>query len=443
MKISGYLITVICFVAVRVYPASTGYGSSSLKQELTLRQIFDLADINSKSIRLKKLAIDEATQGINVAKSDKLPSVNAEMSLSYIGDGVMTDRNFSNALHADMPHFGNSFVLKASQTIYSGGAMSRRIDNARLLKRKAEAEYVINRQDIRFILVGYFLDLYQLHNQKTVYEKNIGQTEHLLKDIKASYRQGTALRSDITRYELQLQNLELELTALNNHIDILSHKLATIIGLESDIMIKPDTTGMAGLTTEFKSETMWNEHIGNAPDVVLADIRVSQEKNSLQLIRSTLRPHVNVFAATDFTGPILIEVPPLNNNFGYWHAGVGISYNIDALYKSKKKIRQAHSAILRQEESRLLKEEETENNIHEAYVKMNEARVRLRTQRKSVQLARENFNIVRQRYINGLSLITDMLDASNTLLDMEIRLENYKADILYRYYQLEKLTGRL
>lgn len=85
-----------------------------------------------------------------------------------------------------------------------------------------EQEYANNRQNVRFLLLGHYLDLFQLNNQKVVYEKNIEQTRLLVKDMQASYRQGTALKSDITRYELQLQNLELALTSVKDKIDIFS-----------------------------------------------------------------------------------------------------------------------------------------------------------------------------------------------------------------------------
>ena len=95
------------------------------------------------------------------------------------------------------------------------------------------------------------------------------------------------------------------------------------------------------------------------------------------------------------------------------------------------------------QENRKLVQEKLEHQIHAAYIDLNEAFVRLQTQEKSVQLAHENFNIVRQRYINGLALITDMLDASNMQLDMELQLANYQIGILYQYYLLKKITGTL
>ena len=133
----------------------------------------------------------------------------------------------------------------------------------------------------------------------------------------------------------------------------------------------------------------------------------------------------------------------MNNNFNYWFAGVSVSYNLDDLFKTKKKLKQARISTLKTQEQRRLAEEELDNAIHAAYIGLNEAYTRLQTQQKSVQLAHENFNIVKHRYLNGLSLITDMLDASNTQLDTELQLTNDQINILYQYYLLKKLNGTL
>lgn len=426
-----------------VFLGLLGRMAAQTNFSLTIEEMFRLADQHNKSIRLHDLAISEAEQGISVARNDRLPSIQAHMEFKYIGDGVMTDRDFSNAIHADMPHWGNSFIVKASQVIYAGGAITKRIEQSRLQKREAELEYVENRQNIRFLLTGYYLDLFQLNNQKRVYESNISQTRLLVKDMRASYRQGTALKSDITRYELQLQSLELALTSVKGKINVLNHKLATAIGINPDTQILPDTTELLRISVENQEEEKWLQEIPHTPSIALANIKIEQEKNKQELIRAERRPNISLVAANDFSGPILVEVPPLNNNFTYWYAGIGISYNLDALFKSKKKLKQARLSAKKVEESKKLVEEEVENNIHEAYVNLNEAYIRLRTQKKSVQLAHENFNIVRQRYVNGLALITDMLDASNTQLDMELQLANYQIGILYQYYLLKKLTGNL
>ena len=419
------------------------YTAAAQEQVMTIEDLFQLADQNSKSIQLHSLAIDETTQAVEVAKNAKLPSIRAQVDLNYIGDGCMTDRDFSNGIHADMPHFGNSFVLKASQTIYAGGSINANIQKAKLQQQLAQQTYQNNQQDLRFMLLGYYLDLFQLRNQQTVYEKNIEQTHLLVKDMRAAYQQGTALKSDITRYELQLQNLQLGLTSTINRLNVLNHKLTTTIGLAPSVHIVPDSTALFRINVDKQQETTWMEASQESPELQQAHTEIKLTHNQQNLIRSARRPRISLAATNEFSGPILIEVPPVNNNFNYWFAGVGISYNLDALFKSKKKLKQARIATSKAEKNYQLVKEKIENKVHEAYVNLNEAYVRLQTQQKSVQLAHENFRIVRQRYLNGLSLITDMLDASNMQLDMELQLANYQIGILYQYYLLKKITGTL
>lgn len=372
-----------------------------------------------------------------------MPTIDAKAEFSYIGDGVMTDRDFSNGIHADMPHFGNSFVLKASQVVYSGGAISGNIERSKLEAVKARHEYDISRQNLRFLLLGYYLDLFQLNNQKIVYERNVEQTQILVKDMRVAYDQGTALKSDITRYELQLQNLQLGLTATKNKINVINYKLATTLGLDSDAVILPDTTALFNMTVERKMENDWMEESKFTPQMELANTEIEICRNNERLVRADKLPKVSISVTNDFNGPILVEVQPLDNNFNYWFAGISLSYSFDALFKTGKKMKQAKLATLQSQTRRELTEEHISNAIHEAFVNLNEAYVRLETQQKSVQLAHENYGIVRQRYINGLALITDMLDASTTQLDMELLLANYQIGILYQYYLLKKITGTL
>ena len=67
----------------------------------------------------------------------------------------------------------------------------------------------------------------------------------------------------------------------------------------------------------------------------------------------------------------------------------------------------------------------------------------LDTRRKNVELAGQNYAVIQNRYKNELSLITDMLDASNAKLSAEVQLANAQIDIAFNYYKLLYLTGTL
>ena len=89
-----------------------------------------------------------------------------------------------------MPHYGNNFAIKATQVVYAGGAINRSIQLSELQQQVAELELQDNRQEVRFLLVGYYLELYQLYNQQEVYEKNIEQTRLLVKEFKLPFNRG-------------------------------------------------------------------------------------------------------------------------------------------------------------------------------------------------------------------------------------------------------------
>lgn len=435
MTKKGFIFSAMLAVSISCMQAQT--------QMLTMDVVFRLADENSKSINIHSLMTDEAEKAIEIAKNDLLPSVGAKANVQYIGNCVTFDRDYSNWETGELPHFGNSLILKATQVIYAGGKIKNNINLKRLEKEPSVQDEILNRQDLRFLLAGYYLEISKLSNQKFVYENNISQTKLLVKDMQAAYKQGTALKSDITRYELQLQNLELGLTSVKNRINVISYKLASTIGLDPEVKIVTDTASLLKLPIESKSQELWLSNKEEIPMMKKADLNIKMSKNKIKSIKGEYLPDIRFAVTGEMTGPIMVEVPPLDINFAYWFAGIEISYNLDMLFKGKKKMR--HARINRQKMivEKEYAEEELENSVHEACIGLDEAYTRMQTRLKSVQLAHENYNIVRQRYLNGLSLITDMLDAGNTQLDTELQLANDRINIIYQYLLLKKITGTL
>lgn len=90
------------------------YTAAAQEQVMTIEDLFQLADQNSKSIQLHSLAIDETTQAVEVAKNAKLPSIRAQVDLNYIGDGCMTDRDFSNGIYNPQIEMFARFKTKSS-----------------------------------------------------------------------------------------------------------------------------------------------------------------------------------------------------------------------------------------------------------------------------------------------------------------------------------------
>lgn len=142
----------------------------SKKENMTISQLFQKVEDNSKSLRTSLSEVEAAHLGIESAKSKKLPDLDASLSFSYIGNALITDRDFSNVHGLKSPHFGNNFAFQAQQVVYAGGAINAGIKLAELGKLQAEVGVKLTRQQIRFIALGQYLDLYKIDNRIKVYE---------------------------------------------------------------------------------------------------------------------------------------------------------------------------------------------------------------------------------------------------------------------------------
>lgn len=410
---------------------------------VTLEEIFQTAEASSVQLRPSFSAEAEAEKEISEARAARLPDINASLSLSYIGDGFITKRNFKDYQKAEIPHLGTGLSLAVNQPVYTGGAITGAIGMAELKSTASRFATDLKRDNIRFQLTGFYLDIYKCHNLKRVVESNIESAKKVLEEMKARYEQGTALQNDITRYELLLSNLQLQLIKIDNTLEILNTNLVTVAGMAPETKIIPDTTILVR-SLPMESEEWWQqEATDNSPSLKLARNGVDISRQAEKLVRSDRYPKIGLQAAWTMDGPILVEIPPINRNLSYWYVGVGVSYNVASLYKTNKSLSRSRSAIRKAEDDLAATAESIGLGVRAEHVRYLEAYEELKTQEKSVELAERNYRTTFTRYSEGMALITDMLDAADSRLNAQQQLVNARINIIYYYYKLLFISGKI
>lgn len=418
-------------------------GLYAQSQLMGIDELLRLADAQSKSIQTYRTGTEAAGEALKAAKAQRLPDVNVSLSASYLGNGKIWDRDFGNAMTVDMPHFGNNFAIEAQQVIYAGGAISSGIRQAELGKQLAELDLQKDIQEVRFLLLGHYLNLYKLDNHIKVLQDNIRLTDEVIANMKAKREQGTVLKNDITRYELQKEQLNLQLTRARDARTTANFQLVTTLHLPEGTEIKPDTA-MLEQKIQTLTENEWQD-MARANNILLKQtqtaIRLNEQKVKQE--RAERLPHISIVAADHLDGPVTIEVPALDNNFNYWYIGVGIKYNLSSLFKNNNRLRQARLNVRLAQENHQLAQEKIKNDVQEGYVNFMTSFTDLRTQEKSVKLADENYSVTDNRYKNDMALLTDMIDASNMKLSADLGLVNARINILYNYYKMKYITHTL
>lgn len=414
------------------------------RRMVTLDEIFAMAENGSAMLRPAITAEREAREAVGEARSGRLPDINASLSLSYIGDGFTTDRDLSDYQKAPIPHFGSGVAVTIDQPVYTGGAVTAGIKLAELKLTAARYATEMRRDNIRFRLTGYYLDIYKYSNLRSVVESNRAAAVEMLRQMQARHQQGTAIKNDITRYELLISNLELQLIKIDNILDILNRRLTVTAGWkENEFIVTPDSAILAR-SLPVDPEGWWQEQAaGNAPSLKLAASGVDISRRAETLVKAERMPKVALRAGWTIDGPILVEVPPINRNLSYWYVGVGVSYNLSSLYKTDKSLSRSRAATWRAQEELDVERENLQLDVSAAYTAYLEAYEELKTQTKSVELADRNYAVTSTRYGADMALITDLLDAANSKLDAEQRLVNARINIIYYYYKLLFTTGKI
>lgn len=454
----------LCALAVTMIVGAECCVPMCAQQRMSLQALFDLADQQSQRIKVSEVALKAAEERVASAKTALLPSVEFSVQGSYTGNAFMVSRGFSTSGTTEYivpglgpqqipngkqptPHWGNSFTAQASQVIYAGGAIRSGIEMAKLGHQLAELDVEKNRQEVRFLLTGYYLDLYKLQNQSQVIAKNMELTEKVIAQMKDRKEQGTVLKNDITRYELQLQSLVLAKTQVDDAQKIILHQIATTIHLPEgeDFELDAQSLEEEGMALKaLTSEESWQQRaMENNIEIRQATLATTMSEQMVKNTRAASLPSVAVVAENSLSGPYTSDLIPREANVNVWFVGIGVKYNLSSLWKNKHDIRKARHERTQAHERVQLAREGMENAVQANYTNLLTSSVEVSTQEKQVELANQNYTVVKNRYDNDLALLTDMLDASNMKLSADMALVNARINMLYYYFKLKYITNTL
>lgn len=440
------------------------YAQERAVQTMTLTTLYNLADQQSQKVRVSEVALRAADEGVAAAKSALLPSVDLSLQGSYTGNAFMLSRGFSSNGTTDYlvpglgvvpvangkqdtPHWGNSFTAQVSQVVYAGGAIRSGIRMAELGREMAELDVEKNRQEVRFLLTGYYLDLCKLDNQVEVVRQNIALTQKEIEQMKACRGEGTVLQNDITRYEFQLQSLELTLRKLIDASTIINHQLVTTLHLPERTVIVPDKdeldTNINALSAIAAQETWQQAASDNNLGIRQATVATNLAEQKVKQAKAASLPSVAIVAENQLFGPYTQDLIPKDCNVNVWFVGIGVKFSLGSLWKNKHNIRKARIEHQQSQEALALAREGVENGVQANYTNLLTSYTEVKTQQKQVELANQNYSVVQNRYQNDLALLTDMVDASNMKLSAEMALVNARISMLYHFYKLKYVTNTL
>ncbi|WP_079241150.1 TolC family protein [Chryseobacterium indologenes] len=426
-------------VLIAAFPAL--FFSQQIKQ-MTASEVAELAVQNHQQLKVSAQNIGIAKQNTNVVKLQKLPTITASTSQFYLGDAVAIDKDFSNSTNVPMPHYGSSYAVQATQLIFKGGLVNKSIEMAGLREQLSELDLEKNKQDVKFLVISNYLDVYKIINQEEVFQNNKKLALERLKNIQKFYQQGMVTRNEVIRGELAIKNLDQGILTLTNNKKILNYNLNIALGLSSDTEIIPTENlenKESGIGMGYYTDLA---HESN-PLLKSAQKNIAVADKNIEIIKTDNAPTLAGFGGYTLQRPITTRNPVLDMYSGGWQTGVSLSYNIDTLFKTKEKVKLGELQKNQANDAMTLVQQNVDMGVNAAYTKYQEAIQQADILNDSKRLAEENYKITEAKYLNQLAVQAEMIDAQNQKLQSELDYANAEINVLYQYYNLLKSTGTL
>ena len=426
-------------VLIGLFPAL--FFSQETKQ-MTADEVANLAIQNHQQIKVSAQNIDIAKQQTDITKLQKLPTITASTSQFYLGNVVAIDKDFSNSTTIPMPHYGSSYAVQATQLIFKGGLVNKSIELAGLREQLSELDLEKNKQDVKFLVISNYLDIYKIINQEKIFQNNKKLAQERLKNINDFYKQGMITRNEIIRGELNIKNLDQGILTLVNNKKILNYNLNIALGLNSETQIVP-VENLGNKEIGIGMDYYLNLAHDSNPQMKSAKTNIAVADKNIEIIKTDKMPTLAGFGGYTLQRPITTRNPVLDMYASGWQGGVSLSYNIDNLYKTKERVKLGELQKNQANDAMTLFQQNLDMVVNAAYTKYQEALQQAEILNDAKNLADENCKITEAKYLNQLAVQAEMIDAQNQKLQSELDFANAEINVLYQYYNLLKSTGTL
>jgi outer membrane protein TolC len=412
---------------------------------VSLKEALKLAKENNKKILRSQLGITLSEQNIKERKELRLPDVQLSGMYSRItnitefkGNGFLNGKEVTKAI-PELYEVNSSFKMP----IYAGNKINNaiKIANQESEIAKIKTEKVEN--DVELEVVANYLAIYKMMELQKIFEENIKEEKSRLREVQSLRKHGAVTKNEVIRAELQLSDRELNALTNSKNIKIALHDLKTLIQLPENEEIAIDTAANLDEMNGLDPYDFYLNKALNNEEMRIASQELNISKTELKLVKGNYLPTVHFFGNYGFYYPNYKFFPPNPYLYTLGQVGVEAAFDLSSLYKNKTKMDQANTKIKWQEMQSEILKDEIQDKLFKEHTQYQEILEKFVVVDKALDLADENYRIVKLKYMNQLVLITEMVDADNALLQAKYNKVATRLDAILKHYELLRTAGML
>ena len=440
------------FLFIAIILLSSGLARGQQTSSITLEESIEYALKNNVTVKNAQLAIAASKATVGETTAQGLPQItgNVDVNKSLIVPSQPFPAIFFNPEAAEgefipvqfSPEYSGSLGITLNQMIFNGSYFVG-LQAAKTYRQLAEFDKIKTEQDvIENVKKAYYSVLVSQEREELV-QANLNRLDTLLKETQVMFETGFSEKIDVSRIQVQHNNVKTELDRARSATKISLDLLKLQIGMDVNQPIEL-AESIADLEGAFEEDS-WIDESG------MRRIELDQLQTNLDLAQLDLKNNKaqylpRIDANLNYTrmgfGGGLKEI--FNSE---WYPGsiLGVSLEIpifDGLAKSYRiqqnrvQIKQFENQLYDQEQRIITEESEARANLQNSLSA-------LKVQLENRELATEVFRTTKIKYQEGVGSNFEVVEADAALKEAETNYYSALYDALIARVDLEKALGIL
>ena len=434
-------ILLITFLALAATAQSQEAKTLSLKDAITY------ALENKADAKKAKLKVENSAYQIQEVRSRALPQIAATGSLNYnpiLQTSVIDGSSFGQPGTTIQATFGQKWTSTAGlsltqnlfdQSVFTGLKAAKTTREFYQINEQLTTEQVIER------VANNYYGVYVQRQNLTVLDSTYNNTTKVKNIIKGQYDNGLAKKIDLDRIVVKLSNINTQRQQVINAVQLQENALKFYMGMPIETAIVIPQAAFEVTPQAFAEAP----NTANRTEYLLMKKQEQLLEYQKKSVKAGYYPTLSLSAGYNFIGQgpqFPWGAKPSQGVYWSDYSAIGLNLNVPIFsgFRTHSKVKQADIEL------RSIKEDLVDTKLAldlafaNAKTQIDNSIITIKNQKSNVKLAQEVLNNTKNNYIQGLTSLTDLLDAENANTEAQ---NNYTAAVLdYKLAEIQLIKSK-
>jgi outer membrane protein TolC len=424
---------------VSLLTAIAALAAEANPRVLTLREAVRVALQQNPDLATAQQRLAAARAGLRQADAAFWPQVRVSEGYAASDNPVqafmmtLNQRAFNFGANFNHPETTDNLNTKvlATYSLYSGGSDLATRQAVRLGAEARQNSMDAVRNDLVFEVTRSFYTISKARQFMRTAGAAAASMESNLGIASNRFAQGTVLKSDFLDAEVRLSEARENLVRSQHALAISQTIFRNVLGVGE----KENVTAAEGAFETTSQTVVEPLDVSRRPELLAARKAVDATERHVRAAFGGHLPRVNAFASYD------LDSGDVNRFADSWVAGVSVDLDVFDGFLTRGKVAEARANLAAVREELRKTELALQLEAKQAQLNLDEAQTRLATTGQAAAQAEESLQITKERYANGLALLTQLLDAETALTAARQRRAAAEADCQIARAALDRALG--